>query len=217
MSWKIYSLLQNQFLYGENELEFSRKLQLRSIDLHQSPWTFSIFHPSLSLLPFTLVLTQTNGLPFLTSVLLSYVCNFTSLQAQQDQNNIWSPDLPPLRFSHLQSLQPMAIQRQSASLIISSMLEHHWKKEQPRNSWEIGEKTITQPKVVAHGKGYPFTGQCFKAGKICYVIKSHLRRDTTIRKHLIVIKQRWKKVERVWDWDNKNILCFMNRKLTCSV
>ncbi len=29
-------------------------------------------------------------------------------------------------------IQPVASQRQSASLIISSMLEHHWKKEEPK-------------------------------------------------------------------------------------
>ncbi len=50
-----------------------------------SQWTLSFSHPSLLLLLFALVHAQTNGLPFLTSVLLSYVCNFTSLQAQQDQ------------------------------------------------------------------------------------------------------------------------------------
>lgn len=33
-----------------------------------------------------------------------------------------------------------------------------------------------------------------KLAKICYVIKSHLRTDTTIRKHLIVIKEQWKKL-----------------------
>lgn len=180
--------------------------------MHQSAWTFSIFHPL-----FTLVLTQTNGLPFLTSVLLSYVCNFTSLQAQQDQNNIWSPDLPPSRFSHPSLSNPWLANVRAPPWLSCPRLNTTEKKSNQGMVEKLERRRLLNRQVVAHGKGYPFTGQCFKAGKICYVIKSHLATDTTIRKHLIVIKKQWKKAERVWDWDNKNILCFMKGKLTRSV
>lgn len=111
------------FLWRKLTIFYVKNLTAGLHRFASSQLTFSFSLPSLLLL--LLIFAQTNGLPFLTSVLLSYVCNFTSLQTQQDQNNIWSPDLPPLRFSHPQPLQPVASQRQSASLIISSMLEHH--------------------------------------------------------------------------------------------